>query len=178
MRPVSRLAPEWWDYTTLDEAILKEAATLTPRNLADLSRPGFDIRFYDTLEDFYLAEALEYIEAWPQSTADNPAGICGPIGPTEQLPLVARIVNALGLNLKDAHFWGMDEWVEDGKAVPIVASALLRQGRTWSSASTASTSGWRCRRPTSTSRPRDLAAYTDELRSGSLRRHAGRARGK
>ncbi|MDD4098813.1 MAG: glucosamine-6-phosphate isomerase, partial [Lentisphaeria bacterium] len=49
----------------------------------------------------------------------NPAGICGPIGPTEQLPLVARIVNALGLNLAklDAHFWGMDEWVENGVAV-------------------------------------------------------------
>ena len=38
---------------------------------------------YDTLKDFYLAEALEYIGAWRQSTADNPAGICGPIGPTE-----------------------------------------------------------------------------------------------
>jgi glucosamine-6-phosphate deaminase len=62
---------------------------------------------------------LEYIDAWLQSTPDNPAGICGPIGPTEQLPVVARMVNALGLNLKkhDAHFWGMDEWVIDGKTV-------------------------------------------------------------
>jgi glucosamine-6-phosphate deaminase len=73
--------------------------------------------FYDTLEDFYLAEALEYIQAWQQSTPDNPVGICGPIGPTEQLPLVARIVNALGIKLQHAHFWGMDEWVEDGKSV-------------------------------------------------------------
>jgi glucosamine-6-phosphate deaminase len=62
---------------------------------------------------------LEYIDAWRQSTPDNPAGICGPIGPTEQLPVVARMVNALGINLKkhDAHFWGMDEWVIDGKTV-------------------------------------------------------------
>ena len=74
---------------------------------------------YDTIEEFYLAEALEYIEAWKQSTPDNPAGICGPIGPTEQLPLVARLVNAMELNLGrlDAHFWGMDEWVLDGQAV-------------------------------------------------------------
>jgi glucosamine-6-phosphate deaminase len=37
------------------------------------------------------------------------------------LPLVARIVNALGLDLKNygAHFWGMDEWVENGKAVRV-----------------------------------------------------------
>ncbi|MEY3775189.1 MAG: hypothetical protein RLZZ129_1969, partial [Verrucomicrobiota bacterium] len=47
------------------------------------------------------------------------AGICGPIGPTEQLPLVARLVNTLGLNLRHAHFWGMDEWVENGAPVPL-----------------------------------------------------------
>lgn len=118
-RAISKVAPEWWDYTTLDPHILADAGKLTEHDLGQLSRPGFQLNFHDTLEDFYLAEALEYIEAWQQSTPDNPAGICGPIGPTEQLPLVARIVNALGLNLRHAHFWGMDEWVEDGRPVPI-----------------------------------------------------------
>jgi len=74
---------------------------------------------YDTLEEFYLAEALEYIDAWRQSTPDNPVGICGPIGPTEQLPLVARLVNELDLSLKSAHFWGMDEWFLDGREAPL-----------------------------------------------------------
>ncbi|MHC4752852.1 MAG: glucosamine-6-phosphate isomerase, partial [Planctomycetota bacterium] len=92
-RKISMLAPGWWDYTTLDDEILNDAAKLTAQGLADLSREGFRVVFYDTLEDFYLAEALEYITAWKQATADNPAGICGPIGPTEQLPLVARIAN-------------------------------------------------------------------------------------
>jgi len=73
---------------------------------------------YDTLEDFYLAEALEYITAWRQSSDDSPAGICGPIGPTEQLPLVARLVNELDLDIRSAHFWGMDEWVDD-QGVPV-----------------------------------------------------------
>ena len=118
-RAISKIAPDWWDYTTLDRAILEAAAPLTAKGLQQLSRPGFQVHFYDTLEDFYLAEALEYAEAWRQSTADNPAGICGPIGPTEQLPLVARIVNALGLDVRDAHFWGMDEWVVDGQPVPV-----------------------------------------------------------
>jgi glucosamine-6-phosphate deaminase len=116
-RPLSKLAPAWWDYTTLDKDILEDAARLKPKDLLQLSRPGFTVRFYDTVEEFYTAEALEYIEAWKQATPDNPAGICGPIGPTEQLPLVARMVNAIGLNLKHAHFWGMDEWVIGGKAV-------------------------------------------------------------
>lgn len=118
-RPLSKLAPDWWDYTTLDEEILKDAAKLDEKKLRGLARPGFQIHFYDTIQEFYAAEALEYIEVWKQSTPDNPAGICGPIGPTEQLPIVAQMVNAFGLDLKkhDAHFWGMDEWVIDGKAV-------------------------------------------------------------
>ena len=119
MRKLSCVAPEWWDYTTLDDEIVQDAAGLTPRAIEGLSREGFRVVMYDTLEDFYLAEALEYVEVWQQSTPDNPAGLCGPIGPTEQLPLVARIVNAIGLDLGEhgAHFWGMDEWVEDGVAV-------------------------------------------------------------
>ena len=118
MRPLSKIAPDWWDYTTLDREILDDAARLTADDLLQLSRPGFVVEFYDTLEDFYLAEALEYITAWQQATEDEPAGICGPIGPTEQLPLVARLVNELEIDLRFAHFWAMDEWVVDGKSVP------------------------------------------------------------
>ncbi len=117
-RPLSKVAPGWWDYTTLDADLLDEAASLSAEDLSRLSRPGFTVTFYDTIEEFYLAEALEYIEAFQRSNADNPAGICGPIGPTEQLPLVARLINSLGIDVRDAHFWGMDEWVEDGEPVP------------------------------------------------------------
>jgi len=118
-RPLSKLAPAWWDYTTLEPDLLADAARIDERKLKGLSRPGFTIHFYDTIQEFYAAEALEYIDAWRQSTPDNPTGICGPIGPTEQLPIVAQMVNGLGINLKkhDAHFWGMDEWVIDGKPV-------------------------------------------------------------
>lgn len=123
MRETSCLAPGWWDYTTLDKGLIGEAATLGVRDLEQLSRPGFRVVMYDTLEDFYLAEALEYVTAWKAATADNPVGICGPIGPTEQLPLVARLVNELGVDVRDGHFWGMDEWVIDGE--PVTASHPL-----------------------------------------------------
>ncbi len=115
MRPLSKVAPDWWDYMTLDREILDDAARLAAEDLLQLSRPGFRVVFYDTLEDFYLAEALEYITTWRQASEDRPAGVCGPIGPTEQLPLVARLVNELELDLRFAHFWGMDEWVVEGK---------------------------------------------------------------
>lgn len=116
-RPLSTVAPQWWDYTTLDKAILNAAAKIELNTLKRLERKGFKIDIYDTPQEFYAAEALEYVKAWRQASADSPAGICGPIGPTEQLPIVAQIVNSLDINLKNAHFWGMDEWVVGGKAV-------------------------------------------------------------
>jgi len=118
-RPLSVVAPDWWDYTTLDRGLIDDAARLTADDMRGLSRPGFEVVFHDSLASFYLAEALEYIEAWSQAKEGEPTGICGPIGPTEQLPLVAQLVNALEVDLRHAHFWGMDEWYIDGREVPI-----------------------------------------------------------
>lgn len=117
MRNQSKIAPGWWDYTTLDSEILEDAAKLTLKDVQRMQRPGFTVRVFETLEEFYLAEALQYIDAWRSSTADNPAGVCGPIGPTEQLPLVARIINELQIDVREGHFWAMDEWYENGKEV-------------------------------------------------------------
>jgi len=117
MRTLSKLASGWWDYTTLDRELLDDAASLSDEDILNLSREGFTVKFYDTREEFFLAEALEYIGAWQKATDNEPAGICGPIGPTEQLPLVAQLVNSMNISLKNCHFWGMDEWVVDGKEV-------------------------------------------------------------
>ena len=119
MRNISKVAPGWWDYTTLDEELLNDAAGLSAEDILQLARPGFAVTFYDTHESFYLAEAMEYIVAWQRATDGEPAGICGPIGPTEQLPLVAQIVNDLEIDVRNGHFWGMDEWYVDGREVPV-----------------------------------------------------------
>jgi glucosamine-6-phosphate deaminase len=119
MRNSSKVAEGWWDYTTLDEEILNDAAKLTEKDLLQLSRPGFKVKFYDTLDSFYLAEALEYIYCWKQATELKPAGICGPIGPTEHLPLVAQLVNDLEIDISKGHFWAMDEWFINGKEIPL-----------------------------------------------------------
>ena len=36
-RAISKLAPAWWDYTTLDSGILNDAAKLTAKDLEQLS---------------------------------------------------------------------------------------------------------------------------------------------
>ncbi len=119
MRNISKVSKDWWDYTTLDEELLEDAARLTVDDMAQLERPGFTIKFYDTLRSFYLAEAIEYVQCWQQATESQPAGICGPIGPTEQLPLVAQIVNDLEIDIRHGHFWGMDEWYLNGREIPL-----------------------------------------------------------
>ena len=40
-RPISKVAPGWWDYTTLDPHLLADAAKLTADDLLPLSRDGF-----------------------------------------------------------------------------------------------------------------------------------------
>ncbi len=129
MRKLSSIAPSWWDYTTLelDKKTTDKIASLTPEDMIKLSRPGFKVVFYDTVEEFYAAEALEYVSVWMQSTESNPVGICGPIGPTEQLPIVARIINELNISVKHGHFWSMDEWVMDGKEVPETHSLSFKK---------------------------------------------------
>lgn len=102
MRAFSKISPEWWDYTTLDRSILDEAAKITIDTLKSFERPGFKINIYDTLQEFYCAEALEDIKAWKRQRPPNRRAICGPIGPTEQLPLVAQMVNEMDLSLKNA----------------------------------------------------------------------------
>ena len=81
---------------------MSKATDSKPQSLAIAVLTVSDTR---TVEDDtsgqYLAEALEYIDAWRQATGDQPAGICGPIGPTEQLPLVARLVNEFATRYTD-----------------------------------------------------------------------------
>lgn len=129
MRRKSSIAPDWWDYTTLelDSKLTDKIASMGPQDLINLSRPGFKVVFYNTIEEFYTAEALEYVKVWQQATESDPVGICGPIGPTEQLPLVARIINELKISVKHAHFWSMDEWVVDGKEVDAMHSLSFQK---------------------------------------------------
>ena len=49
-RKLSSIAPDWWDYTTLEDDLISDAAALSPSDIQQLSRPGFRVVIYDTLE--------------------------------------------------------------------------------------------------------------------------------
>ena len=93
----SSIAPDWWDYTTLENDLINDAARLTQRDIQQLSRPRFQGGDVRHAGGFLPRRGAGIHRRVAAGTADNPVGICGPIGPTEQLPLVARLVNELGL---------------------------------------------------------------------------------
>ena len=66
-RKISSIAPDWWDYTTLEDDILRDAANLDEKDLQQLSRSGFQVVFFDTLEEFYLAETKKNPEICPDT---------------------------------------------------------------------------------------------------------------
>lgn len=111
----------WWDYTSFirdNPEVKKWVERLSCDDLVALSRDGFTVRMYDDPQSFFYAEAMEYIETWRLSTSDNPTMICGPVGPVEQLPLVASIINDLQIDVHNGLFAGMDELYDDDQAVP------------------------------------------------------------
>jgi len=63
-RKISMLAPQWWDYTTLDDAILDEAARLTPEDMLGLSHEGFKVFFMTPWKIF----------TWPKHWNTSPPG--------------------------------------------------------------------------------------------------------
>ena len=107
----------WWDFTCLEQSLAEQAASMTLEDVVKLANDQCHIKVYDKLDDMFLSQALEYITCWQQATEEAPAGLCGPVGPTAQMPIVAKLVNELNIDLKNCHFWGMDEWCIDGESV-------------------------------------------------------------
>ena len=88
-RPSSKVAPDWWGYTTLDGEILGDAANLTAEDLVQLSRDGFEVVMYDSLRELYCAEVplhaatvgpvetwkSDCVSIWHPGYHDNPFGM-------------------------------------------------------------------------------------------------------
>ncbi len=51
MRAISKVAPVWWDYTTLDREMLGDVDRLTPKDIQALSREGIIVKYFETVDE-------------------------------------------------------------------------------------------------------------------------------
>lgn len=106
----------WWDWTDwaarhpLD---MKQVRAMKVAELPSFARPGFKIRMFRTREELFCAMALGYISAWKRAKPGKRVAACGPVGPVEQMALIAQIVNELEPDIKWGEFLAMDEFVCD-----------------------------------------------------------------
>ncbi len=62
--------------------------------------------------DVYFDMALAMLkEIMKNNEADKDTVMIVPVGPTQQYPILARLINQLGVSLKRVHFFNMDEYM-------------------------------------------------------------------
>jgi len=78
------------------------------------------LRVFDRPEEITIAMAVDMIEEI-RTNNDRGAKTCMivPVGPTEQYIYFSMMVNTLGLDLSNVHFFNMDEYLDDeGQFIP------------------------------------------------------------
>ena len=73
---------------------------------------GIQLKLVPTESDVYLDMALTMLDAVIRCQKEN--RVCAmivPVGPTGQYPILAELVNRLGISLRHVHFFNMDEYL-------------------------------------------------------------------
>ncbi len=96
-RPISKIAPDWWDYTTLDPELLADAAALSPEDLRQMSRPGFTHRDHRHARGVLHRRGVG-IRRWRGNRRRRiaPRESAAPSGRPSSCRWWRRIVNAIG----------------------------------------------------------------------------------
>lgn len=81
---------------------------------------GVCCKLVDTEWDVYFDMALTmYTEIVRNNQAGKPTVFIVPVGPTDQYPILAKLVNSQRLSLKNVHFFNMDEYLlNPGEKIP------------------------------------------------------------
>lgn len=73
---------------------------------------NIEFKIEDREWDVYFDMALVMLEEIMKNNAnDKDTVMIVPVGPTDQYPILARLVNQLGVSLKRVHFFNMDEYM-------------------------------------------------------------------
>ena len=74
----------------------------------------FTIKTVNTEWDVYLDMALCMLDVIMKNNAENKKTVMiVPVGPTDQYPILAKLVNRLRVSLKNVYFFNMDEYMWD-----------------------------------------------------------------
>ncbi len=80
--------------------------------------------------EVYFDMALTMLEEIQEHNARNEDTVMiVPVGPTQQYPILAEMVNRLGVSLERVHFFNMDEYMWDSKTVIDEADEMSFHGR-------------------------------------------------
>lgn len=80
--------------------------------------------------DVYFDMALTMLEEIQHHNARNEKTVMiVPVGPTEQYPILAELVNRLNVSLKNVHFFNMDEYMTDPETVIPESDPMSFHGR-------------------------------------------------
>lgn len=73
---------------------------------------GIRLKLVSSESDVYLDMALTMLDAIRRCERENrPCAMIVPVGPTGQYPILAELVNRLGVSLKHVHLFNMDEYL-------------------------------------------------------------------
>lgn len=73
---------------------------------------NLELKVVDNEWNVYFDMALVMLEEiMNNNKANRPTVMIVPVGPTEQYPILARLINQLGVSLKNVHFFNMDEYM-------------------------------------------------------------------
>ena len=74
MRPLSKVAPDWWDYTTLDREILDDAPHLTAKMRFLETGRWLYVQVYVMVDEHGQAMTVEELDHWRQEISSAFAG--------------------------------------------------------------------------------------------------------
>lgn len=73
---------------------------------------NLELKVVENEWNVYFDMALVMLEEiMSNNKANRPTVMIVPVGPTEQYPILARLINQLGVSLKNVHFFNMDEYL-------------------------------------------------------------------
>ena len=103
-----------------DKAACDRVRRITRQTITQHPNPDFKISVIDEHRDLFAAFATDIVQEIKQALDEGRQFVCIlPVGPVEQYPIAARMINALRIPMHHVHTFNMDEYAdENGNTAP------------------------------------------------------------